>query len=110
MGGCEMLGREAWLDTGVRRLLFAGGYSAMPPYHDSAMPGGVLRIWTAIAASSNGTLAFRCLNSWAWCGTEPYRSMLSQARPVPRAFGLPVVRIQSCLAVPPFWNQQGPGF
>merc|ERR1719382_865318 len=71
---------------------------------------GVLRRWTATAAFSNGTLALRCLNSWAWCGAEPYRSMLSQAHPVPRAFGLPVVRIQSCLAVPPFWNQHGPGF
>merc|ERR1712060_1032093 len=100
-----MPGRSTILEIALRRRILRHTVPSRLSY-----AWGVLRRWTATAAFSNGTLALHCLNSWAWCGTEPYRSMLSQAHPVPRAFGLPVVRIQSCLAVPPFWNQQGPGF
>merc|ERR1712228_308653 len=44
--------------------------------------------------ASDCSLAARRLNSWVWL-----QSMVSQAHSVPRAFGLPAVCVQSCLAV-----------
>jgi len=64
--------------------------------HDSATSGAVLRGRAATAAHSNGTFRFPLPE---FMGLVQYRSMLSQVCPVPRASGLPVVRIQSCLVV-----------
>jgi len=68
----------------------------MPLSHDSATSGAVLRRRAATAAHSNGTFRFPLSE---FMGLVQYRNVFSQVCPVPRAFGLPVVRIQSCLAV-----------
>merc|ERR1712085_69175 len=85
---------EAWLDRGVQRLLCHGRI-----LRHAAFSRLSYIWWCASGTGCNRSPFERDFSLSEFMGLVQYRSMLSQVRPVPRAFGLPVVRIQSCLAV-----------